>query len=326
MPRVRESEGQLLERPIFLVGPVRSGTTVLRLMLDHHPGLSFHDEFQYAVDLLGSEGWPQLDAYYRFLDEDRIFRDSGLTVDRRLNYPRLVDSFLRQWASRGGKPLVGTTVHRHFDRLLRIWPDARFIYMLRDGRDVGRSYIGMGWAGTMYWAVQPWIDAETLWKNFCMVVPADRRTEVRYESLVRDPVDTLTRLCDFIGLPYDPAMLSYPKDTTYEYPNPGLADQWRTTLFPRNVQLAESRIAPMLQERGYELSGHPPLRIGRLSAWRLAQMDRFGRLSFRLRREGVSLFCASLLVRLTNPFYKFLERQRTHVILRVHDVERSNLK
>src|SRR3954447_14559523 len=63
--------------PIFLVGSVRSGTTLLRLMLDHHPEVAFLHEFGYAVDLLKGDAWPAAHEFHRFLVADRIFQASG---------------------------------------------------------------------------------------------------------------------------------------------------------------------------------------------------------------------------------------------------------
>lgn len=138
----------LITQPIFLVGAERSGTTVLRLMLDHHPQLAWHSEFEYAVDRISETGeWPHIDEYHQWLAKQRIFLDLDFKLDHTLTYPQLINSFLVQKRDRDHKPIVGATVHRHFDKVLSIWPDARFIHIVRDGRDVARSCIGMGWAG-----------------------------------------------------------------------------------------------------------------------------------------------------------------------------------
>ena len=111
-----------------------------------------------------------------------FFRQRRLVINKGVDYPQLIDDFLRQKRDRDGKPFVGAVVHHHFDRLLRIWPDARFIHLMRDGRDVGRSYIEMGWAGNMYTAVDGWILAEQLWSKLSQIVPEERRIDVRYED------------------------------------------------------------------------------------------------------------------------------------------------
>ena len=207
--------GDLIAQPLFLVGAERSGTTILRMMLDHHPQIAFFCEFEYAVQKVpDSQGWPELSQYYEFLETNRIFEAGQLTIDKGLDYRHLIDSFLRQKRDRDGKPLVGATVHYQFDRLLRIWPDARFIHICRDGRDVGRSVIEMGWAGNMYTAVQRWMEAEEVWSGMRRELSANRYIDIRYEVLVTEPEATLTRLCEFIGVPYDPAMLDY-SETQY---------------------------------------------------------------------------------------------------------------
>ena len=60
----------MIENPTFLVGAERSGTTLLRLMLDHHPQVAFLHEFEFAVDCVGDDGTcPALPDYYRYLAE-----------------------------------------------------------------------------------------------------------------------------------------------------------------------------------------------------------------------------------------------------------------
>ena len=78
----------------------------------------------------------------------------------------LVNDFLRQkQAASGGKPHVGATVHRHFERLRFLWPDARYIHLVRDPRDVARSVVQKGWAGNIYQASEFWIQAENCWDS-----------------------------------------------------------------------------------------------------------------------------------------------------------------
>jgi hypothetical protein len=91
-----------VQQPVFVVGAPRSGTTLLRLMLGHHPRVAFLSEFPFAVDALPERGWPPLGGYYEYLAENRIFRDSGLKIDTGLDYVGLMQSFLRQALRRGG--------------------------------------------------------------------------------------------------------------------------------------------------------------------------------------------------------------------------------
>ncbi len=293
-----KKDTQLLSDPIFLVGAERSGTTVLRVMLKHHPQITWCNEFEYTVDRIPNlNSYPSLDKYYEWLETHRIFQATGFTIDRSLNYEELVNSFLCQKRDRDEKLIVGATVHRHFDRLLQIWPNARFIHIMRDGRDVARSCIGMGWAGNVWTGVNRWIEAEQLWGKLSKNIPLQRRIEVTYEGLIAEPVQTLTRLCDFIGVSYDPEMINYENTSTYDLPDPKFIQQWRRKLSEYEIQLVESRIGQMLVEQGYELSGLPPITVTPIIAQRLRLQDWWYRTQFRLQRHGLSLFISDYLSR-----------------------------
>ncbi|MDP6060835.1 MAG: sulfotransferase [Pirellulaceae bacterium] len=288
----------MVKSPVFQVGCERSGTTLLRLMLDHHPRISFLFEFEYAVDQIRDpERWPSMDAYRRWLESNRNFIESRFTIDPQLDYPHLVDDFLRQKQARDGKPVVGATVHYEFDKLTRIWPDARFIHIMRDGRDVARSVVQMGWAGNVWDGTGRWITAEKMWQQMRCHLPADRWIELKYEDLVADADGSMQRICRFIGVPMDKAVFDYAKTSTYDLPDPTLISRWKQHTSDYQVQLVESRIGDMLRERGYELSGLPRMKISACREFWLQLQSRLGRAHFRLRRYGWALFLRDLLAR-----------------------------
>lgn len=267
-------------------------------MLDHHPELAFHFEFEFAVDQIDANGrFPTLTNYHDYLSQHRVFQLSEGEIDSSLDFPDLVNSFLEQKRVRKGKSIVGATVHHHIDRIQHLWPEAKYIHLLRDGRDVARSCKMMGWAGNMYHAVGRWIDAETTWDKLRPKIPADRRLEVRYEDLIVHPEPTLTAICEFLGTKFDVAMFSYADTSTYELPDAKLIEQWRRKLTDREIQLAESRISRLLVERGYPLSGLPILEVSAAEQTRLALQDRLWRARFRLRRYGLPLFATDYLAR-----------------------------
>ncbi len=311
-----------ISEPIFLAGAQRSGTTLLRIMLRHHPKIAWCNPFKHAVDQIPAYGdWPQLDQYYQRLEAEPKFLETGLTIDHSLNYPELVNSFLLQERERQGKQLVGATVHHYFDRALRIWPNARFIYVVRDGRDVARSGIALGWAGNFWTAVEPWIYAERLWKQNREMIPPEQRIEITYEELISEPIKTLTHLCNFIGVPYDRAMLTYPQTSTYGLPDPKLIGQWRRKLSDQEIQLAEARIADMLLERGYELSGLPILTVTPTMEKRLRLQDWWARVQFRMQRNGLPLFLADYLSRRLG----FTQWQK-QIQWKTHEIHKSYIK
>ena len=307
--------------PILLVGCERSGTTMLRLMLDHHPQIAFRNEFEFTVDLVSETGWPPLCDYYEYLEHHRNFQDSGLEIDPTLDYPSLARDFLGQFQRRRGKPVVGATIHQRFDLALRIWPEARYIHLIRDGRDVARSVMKMGWAGNLWAASRRWIEAERIWDRLRGTLPPDRFIEVRYEELVADPPGELARLCEFAGVPYDPAMLAIDSDTTYESPDPKYSYQWRRNQSPADLGLVEASIGDLLEERGYEPSGHPRRRMTPGLRRRLLLQDRLGRARHRWQVLGPGLFLENFVARRLG-----WRSWRLRVQDRIADVTRRRLK
>lgn len=309
----------VIKQPIFLVGAERSGTTLLRLMLSHHPEISWCQEFEYTVDLISDNGTlPNLDNYYEWLETHRIFQARNFKIDPNLNYIQLVNSFLEQQLERDQKNLIGATVHRHFDRLLKIWPDARFIHLIRDARDVARSCIGMGWAGNVWTGVERWLEAEELWNSLQKNISSERYIQITYEDLIVQPKEILTEICQFMGLSYDAAMLNYSDNTTYEAPNPKLIQQWQKKLSQEEIQLIESRTSDILEKRGYKLSGLPLLLVSPLKEKQLRWQDWWSRVQFRVKRFGLPLFMADYLSRKLKikPWEKKVQRELNAISIR----------
>ncbi|MBZ0171487.1 MAG: sulfotransferase [Phycisphaerales bacterium] len=315
-------EPETIGNEVFLVGAERSGTTLLRIMLDHHPLLAFRNEFEFAVDLVSDDGrFPPLPVYYEHLRMSRTFAMSGFEIDRGLDYPSLVRSFLEQKRARDGKSLVGATVHRHFHRLLTIWPDARFIHIIRDGRDVARSRVREGWAGNGWVAAHEWVSAEEEIERLAGIVGPERVLDVRYECLLADPEDTLDRVCGFIGLAYSPAMLDIEDSSSYKRPDPRFAQRWKSGAGEREIALIEDVQSDMLARRGYEPSGYRPRRPGWVGGAWLRWNSRFGRLRFRIGRYGVRLCLTEIIARRFGP--RGL-RERTQ--LAMNEIQKRHLK
>src|SRR5436305_748532 len=172
---------RLTRPPFFLIGSVRSGTTMLRLMLDHHPEIGCHFEFEYAIEQMTNAGdVPNVDEYREYLRHNRIFKLTKFHIDESLPYRDLVESFLLQKQKRDPKAVVGATIHYNFDRIRFLWPKARYIYLVRDGRDVAYSCMRQGWAGNLYNAVEFWMKAEASLRRLRYVVPEEQILEVRF--------------------------------------------------------------------------------------------------------------------------------------------------
>jgi hypothetical protein len=288
-----------MESPVFLIGAERSGTTLLRLMLDGHPQIAWPCEFDYALEWPATRTgeWPDLVDFWSSLAESRQARQAEVAIDASLAFPDLMRSLYEQLARRTYKPVVGVTAHRHYERLLKLWPNARFIYLLRDGRDVARSHVEMGWTGNVWAAAPVWRDAEREWRRVSTFVPHENRLELRYEDLVRSPQRELTRVCAFLDLPYASEMLAYPARSKYAAPDPRVAERWREKLSARELAWLEREIGPELRARGYAAS---PVRPAWIPAPRRAALrlgDRAGRMRFRMRRYGTRLWMKHQLAR-----------------------------
>lgn len=293
-----------LERPFFLVGSERSGTTLLRLMLDHHPEITFNPEFEYAVSQMDDDGQtPAIKAYTHWLQHDFIFPGANFHIDPNLGYRDLVHSFLRQklereQAKEPRKRIIGATVHHHFDRLLHLWPNASFIHIIRDPRDVARSVMGMGWAGNPWVGSLRWIEAESLWDRLAARLDPARYTQVRYEDLIANPEAELTRLCHFMDCPFDKQIFDYIENSTYDKPDPKLIFQWQRKMSVEEIGQVENRVGALLTDRGYELSGHP---IPEISDSRVSELQSHNRKvcrRWRVKRYGYPLLLMSKLSRM----------------------------
>lgn len=234
----------------------------MRLMLDHHPDIAFASETDYVVQRVSDAGRrPPVAEYADWLTTVRAF---DYEIDRSLGYDDLVNDFLRQkQRASGDKPLVGATVHSRFHRLRFLWPRARYIHLIRDPRDVSRSVVQKGWAGNVYQAAEFWINAEGCWDALLPHLDSGQFVELHYEDLVTRPQAELARVCGFIGVEFDPSMLEYQKTARqYPPPDPTLALRWKSKMAPRDVALVESRTGHLLESRGYQPSGVPPVRVG----------------------------------------------------------------
>lgn len=322
------------QRPLFIVGAVRSGTTLLRLMLDGHPRIAMHPEFEFAVDLVGTSGErPAMDAYREHLRLDRVFKHFGWRVDPSLTYDEQVADFLeqcRERSSRGAvsdgagseglKPLIGATVHHRFDVLRHIWPGARYVHIVRDPRAVADSVIQMGWAGTHWHGCERWIRAESAWNQLVPHLDENQWIGVTYEELLREPERVLDRVCGLVGEAYDPAMMAYPGRSTYGPTDAKNAERWREKLTPEQMALVEARLGDMMDGAGYGRE-QPAVRLGPIKMAWLHLRDKAYRARFAMKRYGMGLYLRERATR-----WLGMKAAHERALERVHEVDEANLK
>jgi hypothetical protein len=271
----------------FLCAAARSGTTLLRIMLNGNPALKKVWEMDWLFDY-DDPADPR--DYIRRITLDRVFQGAGLAIKPGLTTTELVRDLVAQTLEPGKVTVIN--VHRRFENILDVYPDARFIHLIRDPRDVARSVVAMGWAGNAYYGVEHWICAE---RSFGAVEGRlgggahERVHTLHFRDLILDAERALAAICVFLGVPYTDNMLRNLESSTYAAPDPRLVDQWKTKASPEEVALVEARAADLMRARGYALPAEAPAPPGRLKRWRLALDHKIGRLRFAVQRYGVIL-------------------------------------
>jgi hypothetical protein len=267
--------------PLLALGVRRSGTTLLRVVLDRHSQLAIPDESYFVPQLAGRRrARIDVDAFVDDLRRIPTLREWGVSVEdvrARLTpgmpVGQAIAAVYETYAAQHGKSRWGdkTPMYmQHLPLLERLWPDARYVHLIRDGRDAAVSFLGMP-EGIM---TRTWAHPRTASDFACQWraevngaralgrrVGPGRCLEVRYEALVADPAAEVERICVFAALPFEPAMLDYAgrvdvsakphQQSLTRPPTPGLRD-WRSELRPEDVAAFEAVAGDLLTELGYE--------------------------------------------------------------------------
>ena len=301
---------------IFLYGALRSGSTVFRLMLDAHPAISCSGEVDFIFEHLRKQGdgW----TYHKEgLSRDWIYQESDLGISASDNGRDVVLNFVNQLKQRSQGRLV-LVVHRNLEKIAAIFPDAKIIHLIRDPRDVAISCIGMGWAGTTYYAVNNWLEVESDWDRFGLTFQKDAVLEVLYERLISDTAGQLSEICTFVGVPFSATMLNYPNHSTYEAPDLSTIQRWKNAHRAEDIALLEVRAKQLLLQRRYELSGYPlnpPTKRERVRIWWENKRYKW---KFGLRRYGhVNFIMEKITRKFARPFHPMFHR-RMHKIWKQH--------
>ncbi|MEU5885041.1 sulfotransferase [Spirillospora sp. NPDC047279] len=290
------------DRPIFVIGCPRSGTTLLQLMLHSHQRIAIPAETRFLLpaytarcefgDLRDSANRRALGEWITGRKETK-FKDLGLdaaqVVDEIVDGPPTMGSALgivfRAYARKFGKPRWGDkrpSYFKHVPTLLRMWPDAQFVHLIRDGRDCVGSLKEMPWYKLdVNHAISAWREAIDYGRRYATDLGPESYYELQYERLVADPAGELSGLCAFLGEEFDPAMtapqdiakLTVPPqkrwhDRTHTAVTSGRVGAWSKRLEPWEIGLAESAFGERLADYGYELSGAPkpsPAMLGKFA-------------------------------------------------------------
>lgn len=275
---------------VFIVGCPRSGTTLLRRIVSAHPQIVITPEAHWiplwfeqrrgltSDGLVTPELVPELLAHNKFT-LFKLGREALMSlVDSRepISYASFVTGIFDLYGKARGKGIVGNKTPdsaRRMDTLHSLWPEARFVHLIRDGRDVALSL--MNWPsvrtkkpGTFpTWLNDP-VPTAALWWELNVrrgreageALGPELYRELRYESLVAHPAQACAALCEFLGLPYHETMLNYheafrarkgPEVIHDRQPITLGLRNWKTQMSNDDVECFEATAGTLLDELDY---------------------------------------------------------------------------
>jgi hypothetical protein len=277
------------DRPIFVMGCPRSGTTMVQLMLHAHPRIAIPPETRFLLNAyrerkrFGDLADPaNRRALARWIVDRTATRFADLGLDRDEVTERIVAGpptlgsalgiVFQAYAERFGKPRWGDkrpAYLSNIDVILRLFPDAQIVNVVRDGRDCVASLKEMPWHhADIYTTIAQWAAAVDCSRRAAATLPLDTYYEISYERLVDSPEPELTALCAYLGEEYHPAMaepsrvapVAVPKQKvwhgrTHQPVNTDRVGSSASRLEPAQLALCEALLGGRLHRLGYPVSG-----------------------------------------------------------------------
>ncbi|HLX31789.1 MAG TPA: sulfotransferase [Gaiellaceae bacterium] len=290
---------------MIVLGVGRSGTTLLRVMLDRNTTIAIPYETFFVPQLAHRHGRrPNLGKFLDDLGRLRTLYDWGITPEdvrsrlrEGMTTREAIAAIYETYAQRQGKERWGDKTPLYMQQLpllARVLPDAIWVHLVRDGRDAALSFLELpgGFVGTT-WA-QPHTAAQfaARWRTELLAArrlgrhAGSRYLEVRYEDLVAEPERELRAICEHASLPWEAGMLDHSRvsDTAHmpehrnleQPPTPGLRD-WRSQMSHEDARSFEQVAGDVLRGSGYDLldpNGRYPTPRGRLELVRFAALSK----------------------------------------------------
>jgi len=220
----------LSQSPFFIVGSGRCGSTLLRRMLQATPDVHIPPE-SYVLGEVGrlfmrnrQMDWHHLvnlvlSTFEYQREFDKFDMDMRALVHQLWALPEqerslavILDALYRYHGQQAGQSFTlwgDKTPKNTFElgMLIRIFPQAKFVHLLRDGVDVAASFVSRGLMDDMLSAAKHWQTSVLVIRHFMRKYPK-QCIEVRYEDLVASPEQTLQGLCSFLNIPFQPNMIA----------------------------------------------------------------------------------------------------------------------
>lgn len=291
--------------PVIILGVGRSGTTLLRVMLDRSSEIAIPYESFFVTPLAHRHGRrPNLDDFVDDLGRFYQLYEWGISPDD--IRPRLregmttgeaIAAVFEVYAEHEGKPRWGdkTPLYmQHLPLLEGLFPDALWIHLVRDGRDAALSFLELpeGFSGKTWALPRTAAQFAARWRTEIRSARrlgahvSARYLELRYEDLVTEPERELRRVCEHASLSFEPGMLDHTRvseaaqmpehKNLAQPPTPGLRD-WRSQMSREDALAFEEVAGDTLRGAGYELlepGTSYPTRHGQLELARFAALSR----------------------------------------------------
>ncbi len=260
------------ERPIFILGCPRSGMTLLRLMLRTHPRIAIAPETRFLLSAYEHRRaygdlreLPNRRALAEWIVAGADTRFGELGLDPRTVASEIIDGpptlgsaigiALRAYARSLNRPRWGDmrpAYVQHIDELLRLFPDAQIVHVIRDGRDcVAALKRSPSWRMGTYHAIATWTQAIDAGRAASQRLPADSYVEIQYEHLVADPEASLRRLCEFLEEEYAPPMAEQTEPASLEWRSWSTSGAGPRGLEEWELNLCETVMTERLMSYGY---------------------------------------------------------------------------
>lgn len=268
--------------PFFIVGVQRSGTTLLRLILNAHSEIAIPEEASFLKPLLNSK-WirstisgERKDKLIGFLRANEQFRLWNFDSEPFLNtlenkqsttIKEVMEMMYSSYASHEGKSSWGdkSLFFGAMDLIKEMFPKSRFIFIVRDGRDVFYSWrkmdsskshpavMALDWKSKLHFI-------ERSMKN----IPEQDIILIRYEDLLTKPESTLQNICKFLGIPFEDGMLQFHQsskkyignhhsDLIFKAIDDSNINKWKDLLTVDEIAIFQSVAGNSLKKYGYEL-------------------------------------------------------------------------
>jgi hypothetical protein len=246
-------------------------------MLNAHPNVAVPPESRFITELWRGDDEVDVDRFLAELRDHSRFKLWDLPIEEVQNeitgstatYADAIEAAYRAYAKHRGKSMYGDKTPRYVEQmplLAKLWPKARFIHQIRDGRNVALSYADVPFGPKdVAGAARLWKARVRAGRDAGHDLPG-RYMEIRYEDFIEDLESSAKLICDFLSIGFDEGMLDYterarddilPRAAKY---NPNISKpvdaapkrSWRDSMTDSQVRLFEAIAGDLLEDLAYE--------------------------------------------------------------------------